>query len=212
MDQGNAQTIATFTGKLLRSERNEAKGLVQLVFREADKNWLCLSSDAQTAELPLGQEYSIEGEFKQIGDRAFIHEPNIAPLAREVKKRRWWIGAAIGAGFLLVACGVVFAADKVYMKPVRHQKTPSTSQASSTDTSGDQSVGDTSPDPADAAGTSTNTPDTTTSTTTLSSTLHTSAPTTGSGVTTTAPAVTTITPYCDSTTDDVPFTVDPSSR
>jgi hypothetical protein len=48
---------------------------VQLVFREDDKDWLCVSSDPRTVTLPVGQNYRIEGIFKQRGERAFVYDP-----------------------------------------------------------------------------------------------------------------------------------------
>ena len=120
-NDSSQQTIATFTGTLLRREHAVGQKFVQLVFREGDENWLCISSKLINAKLAVGQEYRVEGEFRRAGDRAYIHEPRIAPVRRAAKagaskagrtpkgrKRAWIVSASAFASLLLVG-GVVFA-------------------------------------------------------------------------------------------------------
>jgi hypothetical protein len=110
MDSRGTQTVATFTGTLLRREHTIGQKFVQLVFREGDKNWLCISSKLTNAKLGIGQTYKIEGIFKQAGDRAYIHEPKIELLKRQGKaaKKRLVIGV-VALVAVLVCGGVVFA-------------------------------------------------------------------------------------------------------
>jgi hypothetical protein len=113
----STQTIATFTGTLLRREHNPGQKFVQLVFREKDQDWLCISSKLVNVKLTIGQDYHIEGLFKQVGDRAYIHEP-IIKVARRSKgsasnkkmlhRRPVLIGSAIAVAILVVG-GTVFA-------------------------------------------------------------------------------------------------------
>lgn len=126
MASGGSQTVATFTGTLLRRERAGSQRLIQLVFREAGKNWLCVSTDPKTAKLAVGQNYRIEGVFKYHGDRPFIHEPSIA-LVRS-RKRALKVGLLAASGVLLLA-GTVGAVEL----PKHHQTAaPATSQAAAT--------------------------------------------------------------------------------
>jgi hypothetical protein len=76
LDQANTQTIASFTGTLLRREKG-SNNVVQLVFREKDNNVLCVSSDPSTARLAVGGRYRIEGIFRKAGKRPFIQNPRI---------------------------------------------------------------------------------------------------------------------------------------
>jgi hypothetical protein len=105
----STQTIATFTGTLLRREHNVGQKFVQLVFREHDKNWLCISSKLSDTKLTIGQNYRIEGIFRQLGDRAYIHEPKIALSKRQVPLRRMIIAAGIIVGVTVLGGGA-FAA------------------------------------------------------------------------------------------------------
>ncbi len=99
MAQGTTQTIATFTGTLLRRERVSDHKLVQLVFREGNKNWLCVSTNPADAALAVGQTYRIKGIFKHLGKRPYIAEPNITP----VKRRRVITGNRIIVSAVLLA-------------------------------------------------------------------------------------------------------------
>jgi cytoskeletal protein RodZ len=86
LEQGNTQTtIASFTGTLLRREKTADNKLVQLVFREGNENWLCVSTNPKAAQLPVGRTYKIQGVFKQAGKRPFIYEPKFALLQQSRK-------------------------------------------------------------------------------------------------------------------------------
>jgi hypothetical protein len=105
VEPNSAQTIATFTGTLLRRERHPAKQLVQLVFREDGQNWLCVSSNPATAKLDVGKDYRIEGTFKQLGERPFIHEPSISLI----KQRKLALKIGLGAGIAILLIGATAA-------------------------------------------------------------------------------------------------------
>jgi hypothetical protein len=107
LDTGT-QTIATFTGTLLRREHDLGQKFVQLVFREGDKNWLCISSKLSNAKLAIGQKYKIEGMFKQVGERTYIHEPKIELSKRHIPVKRLSIVAGAITALVTVG-GVAFA-------------------------------------------------------------------------------------------------------
>src|ERR1043165_9754084 len=91
MEQGETQTVATFTGTLLQRQRSDGKPFTQLIFREAGKDWLCLSSNVtHVAKLQIGKRYKIEGIFKSLGERAYIHEPEIVPLRSKFRTFGKW--------------------------------------------------------------------------------------------------------------------------
>jgi len=118
VEQAGLQTIATFNGTLLTRKRVHGKPFVQLIFREAGKDWLCLSSDiAHAARLQVGKKYRIEGIFKSLGEHTYIHEPQIAPLAQQIVKRRLWISLAIALAILLTGTGIVLAATHKVTPP-----------------------------------------------------------------------------------------------
>jgi hypothetical protein len=81
---------------------------VQLVFREGDKNWLCISSKLSNAKLAIGQKYKIEGMFKQVGERTYIHEPKIELSKRHIPVKRLSIVAGAITALVTVG-GVAFA-------------------------------------------------------------------------------------------------------
>lgn len=112
MEQGGAQTIATFTGTLLRREHTLGQKFVQLVFREDGKDWLCISTDPRTATLLVGQKYKVEGVFKLLGERPYIHEPRIAAVTgRRMSAKHLAISAAI---VLVVATMTAMAVRAVH--------------------------------------------------------------------------------------------------
>jgi hypothetical protein len=109
LEQGNTQTIATFTGTLLKREQTAGRFL-QLVFREAEENWLCLTSNLANAKLEIGKTYHIEGTFRQLGSRQYIHEPEIELVkgrGRTLKR------IAIGIAIILLVAGATAFADKM---------------------------------------------------------------------------------------------------
>jgi flagellar basal body-associated protein FliL len=106
MEASGTQTIATFTGTLLRREHGVGQKFVQLVFREGDKNWLCISSKLTHAKLAIGQAYKIEGTFKQAGDRAYIHEPRIALLKKRGARRALIITTSVVMVLAMIGGGV----------------------------------------------------------------------------------------------------------
>lgn len=212
MEEASAQTVATFTGTLLRRKRMPGTSFVQLIFREAERDWLCLSSNLQhVASLEVGKKYQIEGIFKAIGEHEYIHEPDITPIAHEIKKRRVWISVGLGIGIVFAAGGIVLAAthDPSAPKPdssmnntTASQQTPITdaNSGASTDTAASTpSTGTTSTPPA----TTTTTPKPKTTTTSkVTVPVVVTPPVTPPAST---PVVTPPTPYCDSPVD-IPFT------
>jgi hypothetical protein len=118
MDQGT-QTVASFTGTLLRHEHTLGQKFVQLVFRENDKNVLCVSTDARTVALTVGQIYRVEGTFKHRGEQPFTYNPQIALL-----KKRWvhfsrTILMCIGIVCLVVIVGAVIMQGSPPAKPIK---------------------------------------------------------------------------------------------
>ena len=83
MEQGTS-TTASFTGTLLRREHTLGERFVQLVFREENRDVLCVSTNPRAATLPIGQDYRVQGVFKQHGTREFIYDPKVALL-----KKHW---------------------------------------------------------------------------------------------------------------------------
>lgn len=165
MEDNGSQTVATFTGTLLRRKRMPGKPFVQLVFREAENDWLCLSSNLKhVASLQIGKKYQIEGIFKSMGEHQYIHEPNIMPIAREIKKRRVIISVAMAIGIVLAAGGIVLAATHDPSAP-RQDTPPDTSAQQQTSTKDDTYTGAPAPTsdtpPADTPTTPATTPTTT---------------------------------------------------
>lgn len=92
------QTIATFTGTLLRRERAVGQKHIQLVFRENNENWLCVSADMKHNALVVGKKYRVEGVFRKYGERPYIHTPNIT-----LHKSRFRKLAPYGVGVFVLA-------------------------------------------------------------------------------------------------------------
>jgi cytoskeletal protein RodZ len=214
----DTQTIATFTGILLRRQHMPGQKLVQLVFREDDRNWLCVSSKLNYAALQVGQKYHIEGEFKYRGDKSYIHEPVVsrAKTAKRGRSRKLLFIASGAIASLVIVGGSVFALHGGHSNATDLQaantSVKATAQAVTTPVR-------TEPTP----------PQTTTSTATTPpvpiTKPTTTKPTTKKTTTVTAPVVTapTVTPsvstaYCDAAvaipvtyTDQVDSTVDPGT-
>jgi cytoskeletal protein RodZ len=125
VEQSSTQTVATFTGTLLRREKHPAKQLVQLVFREDGKNWLCLSSNPATARLDVGKNYRIEGAFKQLGHHPFIHEPSISL----VKQRSIALIVGISVGAIILLAGGTVGAFALMSNHGQPQQSTSTNAA-----------------------------------------------------------------------------------
>ena len=108
MEQGGSQTIASFTGTLLRRKHELGDKFVQLVFREDDHDVLCVSTNPQTAVLPVGQVYRVEGAFREQAGRAFVQDPRIMQL-----KKHWSLIKRLIVGVVVVgilgAGGTAFA-------------------------------------------------------------------------------------------------------
>ncbi len=103
---------ATFTGTLLRREHTLGQKVVRLIFRDADKDWLCLSSNLTNIKLEVGQQYHIRGMLRSLGDRTYVHEPRIALIGSRVASlRRLGLGVGI---VLLVATLTVLAMRVVH--------------------------------------------------------------------------------------------------
>jgi hypothetical protein len=123
-------TVANFTGTLLRHEHKLGQKFVQLVFREADKNVLCVSTDPRTATLMVGQTYHVEGTFKYRGERPFVYDPAIAPLKKN------WIpslsrrNALIASGLFVII--ILSGAMLTQSSPAKAAKAASTQSISQT--------------------------------------------------------------------------------
>jgi hypothetical protein len=208
LDTNSTQTIATFTGTLLRREHALGQKFVQLVFRENDQDWLCVSSKLAHAKLTIGQNYAIEGVFKQIGDRAYIHEPAIseAKKARRLPLKRLLITSGVFVGVIALG-GAAFA---LHGRPkdlgannvaVQTPTQPDTTTTSTPTAIADQTAAPAPTTPAPAVTTPKVTPKKPTTTTQTNTTSNSGS---------TAPAVTTTpvsTTYCDpSTSIDVTYT------
>jgi hypothetical protein len=108
MQPDGAQTIASFTGTLLRREHTVGQKFVQLVFRENDKDVLCISTDPKDSAWQIGQAYHVEGTFRERAGRVFIQDPRITRL-----KKHWSLAKRLVVGTAVVAIigvgGTVFA-------------------------------------------------------------------------------------------------------
>jgi hypothetical protein len=82
VEQTGTQTIAIFTGTLLKRELVGEQHIIQLVFQEGVERWLCLTSNRAHKNLDVGKQYHIEGAFRHLGSRPYIHEPVIARYLR----------------------------------------------------------------------------------------------------------------------------------
>lgn len=110
--QSGTQTIATFTGTLLRREHQIGQKFVQLIFREGDKNWLCISTNTMLTKLDVGQKYRIQGMFKSRAGCDYIHEPRVTAVRpRFFRLKHWALRTAI---VLLVATATAFAVRLVH--------------------------------------------------------------------------------------------------
>ena len=157
MENAGTQTIATFTGTLLRREHTVGQKFVQLVFRENDKDWLCISTDSRTAKLLVGQKYRIEGMFKSLGQRSYIHEPRIVAVAeRHGRAKRIIIStvvvllvAAMSTAAVRVAHGALTPTSAESNETAKHIRQTSAPQvpAASTDTSQQQAATPPAPTP-----------------------------------------------------------------
>jgi hypothetical protein len=166
---------------------------VQLIFREANEHHLCLSTDLTMTKLPLGKQYKIEGEFRQLGDRYFIHEPLIKPLKRAGLSL---LQIGLIAGTLLLLGGGATAA--IYIPKHDHTGTASTAAPETTNVG---SASGTNQDVATAAATDTSSTTAPAATTPTTQPTTTTKPTTKTTVTTpvttTTTTTTTPTAYCD---------------
>jgi len=119
------QTMANFTGTLLRRKHELGEKFVELVFRDNDHDVLCISTNLRTATLPVGQSYRIKGAFTYRGKRAFVLDPKIADPKRHWRTARRAMLAVIALGCVSGAGGVAY---------VRHDIAGSHHAASTTPT------------------------------------------------------------------------------
>lgn len=105
MVQRGTKRVA-FKGKLLKRSRLTGKPVLQLVFRDAGKNWLCLSSNLANLKLQIGKEYRVEGPSRMLGDRSYIHDPQITAIGGVSALKRLTFSTAI---VLVVATMTAFA-------------------------------------------------------------------------------------------------------
>jgi len=187
VENSATQTIATFTGTLLRREHALGQKFVQLIFREDGQDWLCVSTDPTTAKLPVGQNYRVEGVFKTHGERTYIHEPAIVLM-----KKGWLLWQRISFA-VVVLMGMVIAGG-VFMMHQNHS-----AQLLTPDNAAQTTKQNAPTVPSeDTAQTDQSTPDTT---------ANTPAATTPAPVTTTKPKTTTppvVTPPAVSATPPAP--------
>lgn len=203
-DSNNTQTIATFKGTLLRREHAATQRLVQLVFREGRKDWLCVSRNPADAKLALGKQYYIEGIAKRHGDRIVIHDSKIELLTKKSHKVAWASALCV----VLITFGGIAAAfmhksQTHAAKPVSSKPAAAvTLQQPATQTEPTQTTPDPTPTPTTSTATTT-TPRTISSTkASTTKQTNTTQPTTTAAVTTptdTTPPATTTDPT--STTD-----------
>jgi hypothetical protein len=184
--QSGTQTIATFTGTLLRREHQIGQKFVQLIFREGDKNWLCVSTNTMLTKLDVGQKYHIQGMFKSRSGCDYIHEPRVTAVhPRFFRLRHWALRTVI---VLLVATATAFAVRLVHgnLAPTsaESQGTHKPAAQTTSDTTTQQPVtpvAEVTPTPTPAAAT----PPATTK------------PKTVTPKTSTNPVVTSLAPHCD---------------
>jgi hypothetical protein len=209
MEQGTS-TTASFTGTLLRREHTLGERFVQLVFREEDRDVLCVSTNPRAATLPIGQNYHVEGVFKQRGTREFIYDPKVALL-----KKHWRPIRRVMFVLIVITCvaglgSVAYMQHStaktpspsvpeqhaVFTKPLTAQTTPSTVTTTSTPT----------PTSTSAPAVVTTKPVTKKTTTAAASVAVTTPVSTSAASTDNSSAATTPTDTC--TDVDVPYTSD----
>lgn len=159
---GSTQTIAMFRGKLLRVEHAATTGIVQLVFREAGQNQLCISTNLALAKLKTGKHYAVEGAYKFLGQKPYVHEPSVESVRQHLLSAwKFRLGAA-AALVVLGGVGSVFAAPWRHATPapqaIVNAASRTTTSGAVSGTSADTSTAAESP----AATASTTTPSTAT--------------------------------------------------
>jgi hypothetical protein len=114
VEQTGTQTIAIFTGTLLKRELVGEQHIIQLVFQEGVERWLCLTSNRAHKNLDVGKQYHIEGAFRHLGSRPYIHEPVIATVTSHGRYRKVLL---IGLVATLMLSGTVFALTVHHNQP-----------------------------------------------------------------------------------------------
>ncbi|HSW65778.1 MAG TPA: hypothetical protein VLI54_01405 [Bacillota bacterium] len=103
----DTDTNKSFTGKLVQRQYKRGQPYAQLVFKGARQTQLSLSRNARMLQsLKVGETYRIVGPEHQIGERAFIHEPEVTLVT--ASKKRWAVVSV--AAFLCILTGTVLAA------------------------------------------------------------------------------------------------------
>lgn len=100
MEQGSSTT--SFTGILVKRDRIDDKHLVQLLFRNDDKNVLCVSADPKDNAWQVGQTYVVEGTWAEKLGHKFVRNPHISRA-----KKHWSLikKAAVTMATLIVLAG-----------------------------------------------------------------------------------------------------------
>lgn len=100
MAQGSS--TASFTGILVKRDRIDSKHLVQLLFRNEDKNVLCVSADPKDNAWQVGQTYVVEGTWAEKLGHKFVRNPHIHRV-----KKHWSLikKAAVTMAALAVLAG-----------------------------------------------------------------------------------------------------------
>ncbi len=124
MEQTSSQTIATFTGTLLRREHMLGQKFVQLVFRENNQNVLCVSTDPKNAALLVGQNYHVEGALKEKSGHSFIQDPRITQLKKHWSLIKRVVVSIIIMGGVAGLGGTAFALHDHSTPSVGPQQTP----------------------------------------------------------------------------------------
>lgn len=197
MEQGNPQTIASFTGTLLKRERAADNRLVQLVFREGRENVLCVSDNPADAAWPIGETYRIQGVYKQTGKRSFIAQPTIASL-KQRRKLKLSFNKILIIAVVLTFGGSAYGLVSLLRPAHSGQALGASTNASA---SGNSSTNTT---PVTSTNQSTATPSTSSVSQTTTTSPTTQKTTTPAKTTTAAPAATTQAPTAPSTTQAAP--------
>lgn len=96
-----------FTGKLVKRQYKRGQQYAQLVFENRRGTHLSLSRNPKTVNsLMVGERYRVAGPEFAVGEKTFIHEPEVAPAP--FNKKRMIVSFAVA--FFLVLTGTVFAA------------------------------------------------------------------------------------------------------
>jgi len=96
-----------FTGKLVKRHYKRGQQYAQLVFENRRGTYLSLSRNPKTVNsLKVGERYRVAGPEFAVGEKTFIHEPEVAPAPFHKKR----LAVSFAVAFFLILTGTVFAA------------------------------------------------------------------------------------------------------